>query len=126
MPQRAVTMLLLVRHDAVLVEHRPPMGIWGGLWSLPELPENISAKRYCATRLGAKVRVEEPLTAIEHGFTHFRLTITPQPCTVLSWQAPAEGPGLLWLSLMDAAGAALPAPIKRFLLTLRTARSLRE
>jgi A/G-specific adenine glycosylase len=122
MPQRAVTMLLLVRQEAVLVERRPSGGIWGGLWSLPELPENMTAERYCTTRFAARVRADEPLAAIEHGFTHFHLTITPQPCTVLSWNARAEEPGLLWLPLMEASTAALPAPIKKFLLGLHPAR----
>jgi A/G-specific adenine glycosylase len=121
MPQRAVTMLLLLRHEAVLVERRPPMGIWGGLWSLPELPEDITVERYCATRFAAQVRADEPLAAIEHSFTHFHLRITPQPCTVVSWNTRAEEPGLLWLPLMEASTAALPAPIKKFLLGLRPA-----
>ena len=115
LPQRAVTMLLLTRHESVLVERRPPSGIWGGLWSLPELPEGVSAERYCTTRFAADVRAENPLGAIEHGFTHFRLTITPQPCSVLAWNERAEEPGLLWLPLMDAKSAALPAPVKKML-----------
>jgi A/G-specific adenine glycosylase len=119
-PRRAVTMLLLVRHESVLVERRPPTGIWGGLWSLPELPENSTAARYCATRFTAQVRAESPLAAIEHGFTHFHLTITPQPCAVLAWDTRAEEPGLLWLPLAEARTAALPAPIKKLLLGLRS------
>ncbi len=117
-PQRAVTMLLLTRHESVLVERRPPTGIWGGLWSLPELPAGGCAEQYCTTRFGAQVRATHPLTAIEHGFTHFRLTITPQPCTVLSWNERAEEPGLIWLPLADAKSAALPAPIKKVLTAL--------
>ncbi len=114
-PRRAVTMLLLTHHESVLVERRPPVGIWGGLWSLPELPAGISAASYCATRFAADVRVELPLAAIEHGFTHFQLTITPQPCSVIQWSPRAEEPGLLWLPLMEAKTAALPAPIKKLL-----------
>ena len=119
-PRRAVTMVLLVHQEAVLLERRPPQGVWGGLWSLPELPEEIGAEQYCLTRFSAQVRADTPLAEIEHGFTHFHLTITPQPCTVVSWSARAEEPGLLWLPLMDAGGAALPAPIKKFLMALGT------
>jgi A/G-specific adenine glycosylase len=79
------------------------------------LPDGLSAERYCTTRFAAEVRAESPLKAIEHGFTHFRLTITPQPCRVVVWNDRAEEPGLLWLPLMDAKSAALPAPIKKML-----------
>ncbi|MEP6702939.1 MAG: NUDIX domain-containing protein, partial [Betaproteobacteria bacterium] len=118
LPQRAVTMLLLTRHDSVLVERRPPSGIWGGLWSLPELPDGISAEQYCSTRFAAEVQAQHPLRDIEHGFTHFRLTITPQPCRVMTWSERTEEPGLLWLPLMEAKSAALPAPIKKVLLAI--------
>ena len=117
-PRRGVTMLLVMHQESVLVERRAPTGIWGGLWSLPELPDGISAASYCATRFAADVRVEPPLAAIEHGFTHFQLTITPQPCRVLALNRRAEEPGLLWLPLMEAKTAALPAPIKKFLSSL--------
>ena len=119
LPRRAATMLLLIRQEAVLLERRPPIGIWGGLWSLPELPADIGVEQYCATRFAARVGAGEPSAVIEHGFTHFHLTITPQPCVVLAWDARAEEPGLLWLPLMEAGAAALPAPIKKFLLGLR-------
>src|SRR5204863_6442041 len=34
LPQRATTVLLLERHGEVLLERRPNVGIWAGLWSL--------------------------------------------------------------------------------------------
>ena len=115
LPQRAVTMLMMIRHDSVLLERRPPTGIWGGLWSLPELPDDVDAVRYCNDRFDARVELAPQLAAIEHGFTHYRLTIRPQPCVVKSQGLRAEEPGLLWMPLMDAAGAALPSPIRRLL-----------
>jgi A/G-specific adenine glycosylase len=118
LPQRAVTMLLALRHDAVLVERRPATGIWGGLWSLPELPEATTADAYCLARFGAGVDVEHPLPPIEHGFTHFRLTITPQPVRIVRWDEAAGEPGTLWLPLAEVGAAALPAPIKKLLLAL--------
>ena len=37
-PRRQVAMLVVLSRGEVLLEKRPPTGIWGGLWSLPEAP----------------------------------------------------------------------------------------
>ena len=71
-----------------------------------------------AARFGAAVVAGEALPPIEHGFTHYRLTIVPQRIGVRSWPPRAEAPGLAWLTREDARGAALPAPIKRLLRAL--------
>jgi A/G-specific adenine glycosylase len=58
------------------------------------------------------------LMPIEHAFTHFRLRLTPLPCSVASWPTRMEDSGhgaCVWLPLKEANGAALPAPIKRLL-----------
>jgi A/G-specific adenine glycosylase len=115
LPQRAVSILLLERHEEVLLEKRPATGIWAGLWSLPELAPGADAVAHCQARFAAEVSLGPPLPAIEHGFTHFRLTLHPQPCVVRGWRHRAEEPGLLWMPLADVGGAALPAPIKKLL-----------
>lgn len=118
LPERVVT-LLVVQHGAqVLLERRPPNGIWGGLWSLPELPPGGDACAFCRARLGATVRVESAWPALVHTFTHFRLGITPLPCRVTALSTEVREPGLIWLALDDVAGAALPAPIKRLLVSM--------
>jgi A/G-specific adenine glycosylase len=76
-PERSLCMLVLINEDAeVLFERRPPVGIWGGLLSLPEFP-SPDAARVAAARWGALVA--EPLTGAvyRHRFTHFTLDITP-------------------------------------------------
>jgi A/G-specific adenine glycosylase len=124
LPRRAVGLLLIERHGEVLVERRPATGIWAGLWSLPEVDAGVDAAQLCRARFGAEVTLRDPLPAIGHAFTHFHLTLTPHPCHVQRWPKRAEEPGLLWLPLSDAEGAALPAPIKTLLrsrgLTLKT------
>ena len=114
LPRRTLTVLLLERHGEVLLERRPASGIWAGLWSLPELDAGADPVAHCAKRFTARVAALPPLPAIEHGFTHFRLTLCPQPCSVRAWPRHAE-PGLLWSPLPDVGGAALPAPIKKLL-----------
>ena len=77
--------LMVVMHDAkgrVLVERRPPSGIWGGLWSFPEASPDLDfgdAAAQAARRHGLRARPRNvrPLAPVEHGFTHFRLRATP-------------------------------------------------
>jgi len=115
LPLRELTVLLIERKGEVLLERRPPTGIWSGLWSLPEVETGRDVAAHCRTRFQMKVAPQPPLPAIEHAFTHFRLRLHPQPCIVREGASRAEEPGLLWLPLVDSAGAALPAPIKNLL-----------
>jgi A/G-specific adenine glycosylase len=117
LPQREISVLLLQRHGEVLLEKRPATGVWAGLWSLPEVAIDADVVAHCQRRFAAEVALQPKLPAIEHGFTHFHLTLHPQPCAVQAWPRRAEEPGLLWLPLDEAASAALPAPIKKLLRT---------
>ena len=57
LPQRAIRVLLIERGGEILFEKRPPLGIWGGLWSLPEVGVDADSetdslpKRLCSWRL---------------------------------------------------------------------------
>lgn len=115
LPHRTVRVLLIERAGEILFERRPAAGIWGGLWSLPETAPDDDAAEHCRTRFGAAVVAGEALPPIEHGFTHYRLTIVPQRIGVRSWPLRAQAPGFAWLTREDARTAALPAPIKRLL-----------
>ena len=115
LPRRAVKPLIIERAGEVLLERRPPTGVWAGLWSLPEAEAGADAVRHCRERFGADVTARQPLPTVEHVLTHFRLALTPQACMVRRWPAHAEEPGLVWLPFAEAAGAALPAPIKSLL-----------
>ena len=117
LPQREISVLLLQRHGEVLLEKRPATGVWAGLWSLPEVAIDADVVAHCQRRFAAEVALQPKLPAIEHGFTHFHLTLHPQPCAVQAWPRRTEEPGLLWLPLDEAASAALPAPIKKLLRT---------
>jgi A/G-specific adenine glycosylase len=118
LPQRDLRVLLIERGGEILFERRPPLGIWGGLWSLPELPLDADVRTAVKARFGADVTVRDELPAIAHAFTHFALTLHPQRLSAHRWPTRAETPGTLWLAPADAHGAALPAPIKKLLRTL--------
>jgi A/G-specific adenine glycosylase len=116
LPERETAMLILVSAGQVLLEKRPAPGIWGGLWSFPEVSEDRiedTARRY-----GAQLDGLSRLAPVDHGFTHFKLRIRPVLAQVAR-PFRAEEPGQLWLTLDDALGAAIPAPVKRILGQLR-------
>jgi A/G-specific adenine glycosylase len=118
LPRREIRVLVLERAGTILLEKRSAAGIWGGLWSLPEADVAADVAAYCRTRFTADVAAGEELRRIEHGFTHYRLTMLPQRVAVRTWPSRAEAPGLVWLTREDALAAALPAPIRKLLRTL--------
>ena len=118
LPQRAVRVLVLERAGTIMLEKRPPTGIWGGLWSLPEVPVEADVVLHCLTQWGARVAAGAELAPIEHRFTHYHLTLLPQRIAVRTWPPRAEAPGRVWLTRDDTLAAALPAPIRALLRTL--------
>ena len=118
-PTRATHMLLLVRSGELLLEKRPPSGIWGGLWSLPEIDDAGRARAHCRARYGCSIAAPQPLAPLAHGFTHFKLQIQPLLCRVEKLAPAAHAPGQIWLSLEDAHGAAIPVPVRKLIERLR-------
>jgi len=118
LPHKRTTMLALMRAGEVLLEKRPPTGIWGGLWCLPETARKTDLEAYCLKRFGAHVVEVEVLETIAHGFTHFTLDIHPLRLRVSALAPNATEPGLVWLPLEEARSAAIPAPVRRILALL--------
>jgi len=114
-PVRKTSMLMLLREGEVLLEKRPPAGVWGGLWCLPEMPAGSDPGDYCQRRFGAKLAGAKRLAILHHGFTHFQLDIEPLLCPLGSASRCVAEPGQVWLPLEEAGGAALPAPVKKLL-----------
>jgi A/G-specific adenine glycosylase len=115
MPQRQTMMLVLLDGGAVLFEKRPSPGIWGGLWSFPELPAGGDIAVYCREKLGCEISAPHPLAPLMHGFTHFRLAIEPWRCVVTRRAPAAAEPGRAWLPLDTAAEAAIPVSVRKIL-----------
>jgi A/G-specific adenine glycosylase len=111
LPEKQVQMLLLLDRGELMLEKRPSRGIWGGLWSLPELSAEADPVSHCHDRFGLTAQTEQVLPSFSHSFTHFKLHILP----VQMQLAPrlATLPGQVWLSPADALDAALPTPVRK-------------
>ena len=120
-PTRATHMLLLVRDGEVLLEKRPPSGIWGGMWSLPELEDGARARAHCRGHYGCTIAEPEAMAPLAHGFTHFKLNIQPLLCRVKKVAPAARETGQMWLGVEDALGAAIPVPVRKLLQRLLAA-----
>jgi A/G-specific adenine glycosylase len=116
-PRRATRLLLL--RDAggrILLERRPPSGIWGGLWSLPELEADADAHSVLRERFGEPLEAPRELPAFEHAFTHFRLRITPLAATLRDARPAIGDDGRLrWVDRAARAALGLPRPIATLL-----------
>jgi len=55
----------------VLLEQRPPTGIWGGLWSFPEVEDQELLTNYL------KYGISNELSTIKHTFSHYHFLIKP-------------------------------------------------
>ena len=62
--------------EDVLPEKRENKGIWGGLWSFPELDSNKNIEQWC-NNISQDIKKIEYGKIINHGFSHFDLDITP-------------------------------------------------
>jgi len=108
LPLRHATWYVFLHRGQVLLERRPGAGLWGGLWTFPE------------TRLPGAAKPRR-LPPVEHGFTHFRLRAQPLLCAVRKTTPRVEAPGRMWVDVADAAGAAVPAPVRALLKSLLAA-----
>lgn len=120
LPVRMIRMLLARRENGeVLLERRPPVGIWGGLWSFPECPLEVSVADWCQEQLGLIVSVEPAWGIVRHSFSHFRLDITPTPVRVTGQSGIImEGERFVWYNDDHSAHRGMAAPAKRLLAML--------
>jgi A/G-specific adenine glycosylase len=115
--KKAAVMLVARRASEVLLVQRPPSGIWGGLWCLPEFEHRDAAAAYAQNALVSATLEHAALPDIEHSFTHFDLIITPLVASCRGEACVRDGSGL-WYDLNRPARVGLPAPIKTLLGTL--------
>ena len=103
---------------AVLLELRPPSGIWGGLLSLPEFESEASDDTVVAEvrgRFGLTIAITERLGQIRHEFTHYTYLMQPRLARVTGTVGVASS-SLRALSAEALETAPLPAPVRRLLL----------
>ena len=115
LPQKNILMPMLVNpQHAVLLYRRPSSGLWGGLWSLPELPD-LAGLEQLTGQHRLKVGNSEQLAELGHSFSHFHLTIQPWLIRVTQDSCAVAESDWLWYNLAHPPRLGLAAPVKKLL-----------
>lgn len=108
------TQMVFVLHAGrLLLQRRPAEGIWGGLWSPPEFPDERRARRWWRAQFGATAGKGRRLPAMRHAFTHFDLDI--EPWVVELRRARVPGAGAIWHEPGAARAVGVPAPVTKLM-----------
>ena len=101
-----------------LLEHRTPVGLWGGLSCSPLFASEEELRKAMRLR-GIADRHLRQMIAFRHTFSHFHLDIVPMWLDLPSPRAAMDdGPGL-WYNLAQPPSVGLAAPVERLLQQLR-------
>jgi A/G-specific adenine glycosylase len=92
-------------HEAVLLAQRPPRGLLAGMWEFPNgrVDDDPAKGLSEALRTGYRLRIrmsrnEGLLGVVQHGYTHFKVTVYAFRCELLSTPQNAN---LKWVRLRD-------------------------
>lgn len=119
-PLRQTIMVMALSDDSVYLERRPPAGIWGGLWSLPEVQD---VDDWCRRTLNTAPGAAEEQTVLRHSFSHYDLDIRPVLVRLAARSRKvADNPDVIWHPLHNEPPGGIAAPVQQLLNTLRTNR----
>jgi len=138
LPLRSRWAALVQSPQGMLLEKRPPSGIWGGLYSLPEHEDPESLLSEILTRFPDAKRTASGEQTIHHVFSHYRLQLHLIVFALRSDRNPTtevintgnrvmdaamdsaadslmDGDRTIWYKPRTQEQIGLPAPIARFL-----------
>lgn len=120
LPQKqAIFVIIENKQGEVLLQKRPPTGIWGGLWSLPECPQNSDILTWIKQQFGSTVSQLAELPSRRHTFSHFHLEIRPYRAMLRAGNATIRDEGeVRWYHPGKPGRLGIAAPVKKILLAL--------
>ncbi len=106
----------------VLITHRKPEGLLGGLWEFPggKILGGETPERACIREIKEEVNLDvEPIARIariRHAYTHFKIVMHVFQCRFLGGRVRLNGPvGFRWIRLKDIRRYPLPGANHKFL-----------
>jgi A/G-specific adenine glycosylase len=109
---------LILRNEAgnILLEKRPPLGIWGSLWSLPQHEDSFELINTLTEMTGYEITDLEHYPHRRHTFSHFHLEMHPVYAKTKSPESKVMEPDRWrWHNHTEGTEIGLAAPIKSLL-----------
>ncbi len=118
-PVRRATFIILKKDHHIYLQKRPNNGIWGGLWSLPEMagkPEKQAIVSFCQEQWQLSVKHYQTLPAFRHTFSHYHVDIFPilidaDRLSTKTMTAASQ----IWYNLQHPNKIGLPKPVQSLL-----------
>lgn len=117
----------------VLIAHRPPRGLLGGLWEFPGgKQEKDETLEECLIRelqeeLEVQVIIKAPLGVYKHAYTHFRVTLNAFLCEIGDQNPqPIEAQALQWVEIPNLAAFPMGKIDRQIARDLQKIRSIRN
>jgi A/G-specific adenine glycosylase len=123
-PLRTTNMALVHCDDAIYLERRPAAGIWGGLWSFPELAPADEVADWCQDQVGSRPLEIKRWDVVRHSFTHFDLDIEPIAVRVSSASRKvADSEDRVWYEIDSPQKLGIAAPVSGLIEKLKELRT---
>jgi A/G-specific adenine glycosylase len=123
-PEKAAWMLVLVQDGKVLMNKRPPVGIWGGLWCFPQFDSQQALEQQLIDE-GLAHLTPLPHICFRHTFSHFHLDISAMVINLDAHHSQAsqaseiqEQSNTLWYNISHPDKVGLAAATERILAQL--------
>ncbi len=117
LPEReALALLLENREGEILLQRRPPTGIWASLWTLPQADTDAGLREWFARHIDGHYEAADEMPRIVHTFSHYRLHLQPLRLRKVALrEAVGDNADLRWVSRTALPTLGLPAPIRKLL-----------
>jgi len=117
LPEReAIALLLEDGEGRLLLQRRPPTGIWASLWTLPQAETESELRAWFEREVDGDFDAADALPTIVHTFSHYRLHLQPLRLRKVAPLARVgDNDAQRWVARAELAGFGLPAPIRKLL-----------
>ncbi len=125
-PEYPVAVGVIYKKDRVLITHRPPKGLLGGLWEFPggrietdETPE-AACLREIQEEVNLTVEIIAHLACIKHAYTHFKIQMDVFICRWTGGRVRCNGPvAHKWIKMKAIDAYPFPTANRKFIPLIR-------